>query len=85
MTVDISTVRCWVIKSRHIGRNLDVSIQPRSGWLVSATHESNRKNSTNLFKKIDEKRRRDLREEPKEGERVDQSLSSGEGFDVSST
>jgi hypothetical protein len=31
ITVDISTVRRWVIKSRDYGRNMDVNNTPRCG------------------------------------------------------
>jgi hypothetical protein len=63
-TVDVSTVRHLVIKSRDSGGNLERNNQ--------LTHQTG-KNSTNSFNKIDENQIRDLREDPKDSERTNQS------------
>jgi hypothetical protein len=78
-TVDITTVRRWVGKSRDSGVNMDLSELKGSGRTVTATQDLNRKTSSNLFKKIDENQPQDLRKDPKEADRTNQSRSSGWG------
>lgn len=58
ITVDISHVCHWVIKSRDIGRNVDLNDKPRSARLVSTTHVLNRQ-------KFDDNQLQDLCEDPK--------------------
>jgi hypothetical protein len=41
-TVDISTVCCWVIKSKGSARNFDLNDQPRSESPVTETHNLNK-------------------------------------------
>jgi hypothetical protein len=50
-TVDISTVHCWIRKSRYSGRHLDLNDQLQSGRPVSATHYLNRQNVDELIQK----------------------------------
>jgi hypothetical protein len=70
ITVDISHVCHWVIKSRDIGRTVDLNDQPRSARLVSTTHVLNRQ-------KFDDNQLQDLCEDPKEAETTNKSRSSG--------
>jgi hypothetical protein len=52
ITMDISTVHCWVTKSRDSGRNMDLNDQPRCRRPVGATHDKNRQN---FDKRIEER------------------------------
>ena len=49
-TVDMSTVHCWLIKSRDSGGNLNLYDQVQSGRLVTATQNLNRQEVDELFK-----------------------------------
>jgi histone-lysine N-methyltransferase SETMAR len=49
-TVDISTVRRWVRKSKASGGNLDVSDQPRSGRPTTSTNEQNKQKVNELIR-----------------------------------
>jgi transposase len=49
ITVDISTVRRWVIKSRDNGSNMDLNDQLQWGRPVSATHDLNMQNFDELI------------------------------------
>jgi transposase len=48
-TVDASTVRHWVTKSRDSGGNLYLNDQPQSGRPVSATRDLNRQKVDELI------------------------------------
>jgi hypothetical protein len=83
ITMDISTGHCWVIKSRDSGRNMYLNDQPRCGRLVSATHDLNRQNFNKLIQELNENQLRDLCEDPKKDERVNQLRLSGKRNDTS--
>jgi hypothetical protein len=55
ITVDISTVHRWGIKSKDGGRNMDLNDKPRCARPVSATHDFNRQTFDEL---IQENRRK---------------------------
>jgi hypothetical protein len=70
ITVDISTVRRWVINSRDSGRNMDVNDPPLCERPIRATHDLNMQN---FDKQINDIELRDLRETSKRVERKNQS------------
>jgi len=49
-TVDISTVRRWVRKSKASGGKLDVTYQPRSGRPTTSTNEQNKQKVNELIR-----------------------------------
>jgi hypothetical protein len=53
-TVDVRTVHRWARKSRDNCGNLDLKNEMQSGRPGSSTHNLNRQNLTELFKKISE-------------------------------
>jgi hypothetical protein len=56
-TVDVSTLRRWVIKSRDSGGNLVLNDHPRSGRSVSATDDLNRQNVDEVIQENGQKLR----------------------------
>ena len=48
--MDMSTVHCWVIKCRDIGRNLNLYDQALPGRLATSTQNLNRQETDELIK-----------------------------------
>jgi hypothetical protein len=65
------------------GGNSELNNQLRSRGPVSESHDLNRQNSMSFFTKIEENQFRDLCEDPKEAETINQWRSSGKKADGS--